>query len=77
MIQEHFFVSGRCKWCGAGEAGTGLTCLERKSSPSAMRPEPVLRRISCEDSEAISARLAELRILRDEALNTPAKDDAG
>lgn len=63
-INRHEFAGGvgsRCLVCGSvrrddSEAGTPLGCIDRE-----VRPEPQRRRIACEDADAISRRIAEIK----------------
>lgn len=71
---------GSCLHCGSWPAliaNPNYTCVWRDlPDPRAAdtRPEPSLRPVACEDSNAIYLRLAELKIERDNALNRPAEE---
>ena len=57
---------GRCRHCGAAQQQYGgwgeRTCIDRDdgATSSGLRPEPTLRRVACEDTDAISVRLKDL-----------------
>lgn len=80
-MQEHVWVEGWCKHCGAHEVGHSMTleeghtstCIERPASaadaPRAVSLMPQPGSAACEDADIISARLAELARERQEALN--------
>jgi hypothetical protein len=79
-VREHAVAEGAsfCTHCGTTTAAiaVGKGCIWRElpdERSTIMRPEPALRPVASEDSEAISARLAELRAERDAAINR--KDD--
>lgn len=78
---QHEFPAGDgkrwCKWCGAlWHAEMTATCLERPAEATPVRPAPQRRQLACEDGDAITGRIAELRKAREAAWNTPAAEAA-
>lgn len=79
MDHEFSSTDQRCVHCGTLRAQFDAApeknpCPRRGPEPSGVRPEPTARRYAVDDSDTISARLAELRAERDAAWNTPAGD---
>ena len=71
-MREHEFREGWCLHCGAKHhPQMTATCLERRA---ALATEPRRRVSALDDSDAISARLGELRAEKEAALNTPAEN---
>jgi hypothetical protein len=77
MIRQHdpqpFEGGVRCRICGAVNPGDDSTCIMRAGDPSEMRPEPERRRYAIEEYDTISARVDDLRVERDEAINKPSE----
>ncbi len=80
-MSDHFFPEGtdNCLHCGTLKAQT-----ERKVCPgpklaqaaaASLRPKPALRGHAVDDSDTISARIAELRAEREAGWNTVKGDD--
>lgn len=78
-MKNHYAPEGEkfCIHCGVVMPGGGKTCIEQPEAVSVLRPAPARRVLAAEDADAISARIAELRRLRDEVLNaSPPIEDA-
>ena len=74
---DHAFsdVDQRCVHCGTLRAQFDADpaknpCPRAGPQPSGLRPEPALRGYAVDDSDTISARIAELRRDRETAWNT-------
>lgn len=75
FIREHEVVAGFCLHCGAREdaikasiqedGDCTLSCLQRERPAGAVMPEPTLRKLACEDADAISERMTELAMERE------------
>lgn len=81
-VNKHIWPGGvgsRCTVCGSvrrddSEAGTPLGCIDRFASAPA---GSTARRIACEDSEVIMARLDDLRAERAAAIAGASEDVTG
>ncbi len=68
-IRVHEFVENVCKWCGAKGTDTECSCITRYIEGQAeLCPEPTLRRMSCEDFDAIWLHLRRLTDERENPL---------